>query len=171
MTGFPKFLCYQFFFLITICSHCFQYVFIFSVWVSILSNSNQLHIATCLENERGSLKLVHFETVRLNRGPQNKLLQKFNVQPFHLFSWYHLKVRMTYYNNSTNKFCLYMKHFHCLYNTLRVTETGHSRIYAIVTTKKFENLWYPLPPTPTLHTLSILPITCRLTSIKPINHN
>ena len=63
------------FFLITICSHCFQYVFIFSVWVSILSNSNQLHIATCLENEWGSLKLVRFEAVRLNRGPQNKLLQ------------------------------------------------------------------------------------------------
>ena len=63
------------FFLITICSHCFQYVFIFSVWVSILSNCNQLHIATCLENEWGSLKLVHFETVRINRGPQNKLLQ------------------------------------------------------------------------------------------------
>ena len=63
------------FFLIRICSHCFQYVFIFSVWVSILSNSNQLHISTYLENEWGSLKLVHFETVRLNRGPQNKLLQ------------------------------------------------------------------------------------------------
>ena len=38
-------------------------------------NSNQLHIATCSENELGSLKLVHFETVRLNRGPQNKHLQ------------------------------------------------------------------------------------------------
>ena len=35
---------------------------------------------------------------------------------------------MPYYNNSTKKFCLYMKHCHCLYNTLRVTETGHSRI-------------------------------------------
>ena len=63
------------FFLRKIYSNCFQYVFIFSVLVSILSNSNQLHIATCLEDEWDSLKLVHFETVRLNRGPQNKLLQ------------------------------------------------------------------------------------------------
>ena len=91
-----------------------------------LEQQNQLHIATCLENEWGSMKLAHFETVRLNRGPQNKL--KFSVQPFHLFSWYHLKVKMPYYNNSTKKFCLYMKHCHCLYNTLRVTETGNSRI-------------------------------------------
>ena len=29
----------------------------------------------CLGNEWESLKLVHFETVRLNRGSQNKLLQ------------------------------------------------------------------------------------------------
>ena len=36
-----------------------------------LEQQNQLHIATCLENEWGSLKLDHFETVRLNRGPQN----------------------------------------------------------------------------------------------------
>ena len=36
---------------------------------------------------------------------------------------------MLYYNNSSKKFCLYMKHCHCMYSTLRVTETGHSRIH------------------------------------------
>ena len=120
--GFPSF------FLITICSHCFQYVFMFSVWVSILSNINQLHVATYLENELGSLKLVHFETERLNRGPRNKHLQGSMLSLSTFFSWYHLKVRMPYYNNLSNKFCLYMKHCHFIYNTLRVTETGHSRI-------------------------------------------
>ena len=103
----------------------------FSVSVSILSNSNQLHIATYLENEWGSLKLVHFETVRLNRGPQNKHLQDSMLSLSIFFSWYHLKVRMPYYNNSSKKFCLYMKHCHCMYNTLRVTETGHSRIESV----------------------------------------
>ena len=84
-------------FLTTICSHCFQYVFIFSIWVSILSNSNQLHSATCLENEWGSLKLVHFETVRLNRGPQNKLLQNsvFNLSIFFLDIIWKLKCLST----------------------------------------------------------------------------
>ena len=38
---------------------------------------------------------------------------------------------MPYYNNSLKKFCLYMKHCHCMYNTLRVTETGPSRIFCV----------------------------------------
>ena len=92
-----------------------------------MRNSNQLHIATCLENELGSLKLVHFETVGLNKGPHNKHLQN-SVLSLSIFFLDILKVRMPYYNNSSKKFCLYMKHRHCLYNTLRVTETGHSRI-------------------------------------------
>ena len=85
------------FILKTIRSHCFQYVSIFSLWVSILSNSNQLHISTCLENEWGSLKLVHFETVRLNRGPKNKLLQNsmFSLSIFFLDIIWKLKCLTT----------------------------------------------------------------------------
>ena len=49
----------------------------------ILSNSNQLRTATCLENEWGSLKLVHFETIRLNRGPRNKHLQNSMLSLFY----------------------------------------------------------------------------------------
>ena len=55
---FLLFFFYQLFFLKTISNHCLQYVFVFSIRVLILSNRNQLHIATYLENEWGPLKLA-----------------------------------------------------------------------------------------------------------------
>ena len=62
-----------------------------------LEQQNQLQIATCWENEWGSLKLVHFETVRLNRGPQNKLLQNsmFSLSIFFLDIIWKLKCLTT----------------------------------------------------------------------------